>query len=1122
MKNHVCYAFYKSIFFLSFLLFSQLAFAVDISGATTASVATSTINNGAPGDIHITSSGSITLKDTAGTNAVVIDSDNALNNEGSISIDNADNSNGIFVQGNRNASIYSNGSILVSEDYVRTDTNKDGQPDGPFAMGTSRNGIFIQGPGTFTGDVNLDNASAISVQGNDSAGVKITSLLQGALVNDGSISVTGDNALGIDASGGATGTVLQSGTVFAQGLNAIGIHSTGQVNGPFINDGSTISTGFGSTTLSNYSDPATLKSTDIPIDQRISADNLLVGGPAVSIGGSLNQGLLNNGAVGQYAIDTGATGSNAGTITNYDADRTPGAISTYGSAPALQITPYTGTGGVGDLVIGNVVEPVRDITDANGNGNTTETIATFNYDYGIINRGTISSNGLNVGFESTGVLIKGTGDGSRKVVINGGLLNAGGITANAYEANATALSVGPYTVLNRITNGGNIEADVTTDTSHLATAVSIGNNSIVNEIVNTGTIKANATTTGATGSAAAIVDTSGTLASVINHGTISAGLTINDQVNFVSGSKIAIDASGNDAAHPITILQSQLTPTKDTNGDGVIDINDVPTPSLTGDILMGAGNDTLDIQAGTVTGGSVDFGAGIDNLSVSNGSSFSAAVSNVENVVIDNSTATFNILAPITIDQLQVKGNSQFTINTSLASENLTAPRITVNGNASFDSSSTIKIQLENFVNKQFELNLIKAGNLNLNYSDPSSNIIIESSAIYKPSLVVDATSLQVLLVPITAQDLGLTGNESSSFNSFLNYAEENNTVGTALTSYSDLKSLADDYTQLLPDYSDANAKMVASELSLATGPVGARLETLNEVGAGVWSDVSIFGSDQNRNATGVGYSTFGVSMQLGIDFPLFNNFISGIGLALRDVRNDPNKSTFQEVHSTAYDASLYFSYAFHNLSLSAAGFAGLIENYSDRNVNFGGISDEYLGKWHGHYFAGSSKLEYKLSLHKYFIAPAVTVDYFNLSQNGYSETTSNAANPLALSVGRAHTRNLSGTFLLNLGTDTGFVKAADCESNNGYGGSGALKEVYIGYQTELNSSPYSTNVNFVNATGAPFGITDLNGKRKAIVYGARIQRSSGCNMSYYLGYGGEKAGDYMVNKAYAEIRIAF
>ena len=54
--------------------------------------------------------------------------------EGKIAIANADNASGIFVSGPRTADVVNTGTITVDETYSPTDTDNDGDIDGPFAL----------------------------------------------------------------------------------------------------------------------------------------------------------------------------------------------------------------------------------------------------------------------------------------------------------------------------------------------------------------------------------------------------------------------------------------------------------------------------------------------------------------------------------------------------------------------------------------------------------------------------------------------------------------------------------------------------------------------------------------------------------------------------------------------------------------------------------------------------------------------------------------------------------------------------------------------------------------------------------------------------------------------------
>ena len=127
-------------------------------------------------DIRITSTGSV--KPTGGA-AVTINSNNSVKNEGTIAIKGANGSTGILANTNLTGDITNSGTITIDEDYTPTDTDKDGDLDGPFAQGSDRFGIHVLGGGTYTG--NIVNSGTITIEGNQSAGIAIDSALTGSL-----------------------------------------------------------------------------------------------------------------------------------------------------------------------------------------------------------------------------------------------------------------------------------------------------------------------------------------------------------------------------------------------------------------------------------------------------------------------------------------------------------------------------------------------------------------------------------------------------------------------------------------------------------------------------------------------------------------------------------------------------------------------------------------------------------------------------------------------------------------------------------------------------------------------------------------------------------------------------
>ena len=143
-----------------------------ISTERTTPVLTSTAASGAPDSVRVALGGTIRL--TSGT-AVTLNSSHAVSNEGQILLNDVstDGTTGILVQGGNTASVTNSGVITITDNLTPTDTDSDGDPDGPFATGSGRFGIRVVGPGAFTGDITNTPAGNIRVEGNQSAAISV-------------------------------------------------------------------------------------------------------------------------------------------------------------------------------------------------------------------------------------------------------------------------------------------------------------------------------------------------------------------------------------------------------------------------------------------------------------------------------------------------------------------------------------------------------------------------------------------------------------------------------------------------------------------------------------------------------------------------------------------------------------------------------------------------------------------------------------------------------------------------------------------------------------------------------------------------------------------------------------
>ena len=1117
--------------------------AADIDTDISVSVATSTIESGAPGDINITEDGSITILSGANFTAVTLDSDNDILNEGAISVQGVDGATGVLINTGQSGSFYSNGVIEIIEDYERTDDDGDDDLDGVYAVGTNRTGILLEGAGAFTGDIQLGGGNVMSIEGNDSTAVALESALEGSLVNDGSISVVGDNARGIDIQNGLSGDFLQSGSILVRGLDANAITIHGDINGAYSNEGSVVSTGFASTAVTNYADPDTLTDDDTPIADRIDAEDLLDNASAVVIAGSIDNGVLNNGIIDGFLDDDELDDDTKDSIEDFDENRSTGSITSYGSGPALIISPEFDPSGTSDIVIGEVVETVRDTLDDDGDENIDETLATFNYNYGLINRGSITANGLNVGFEATAIRIEGTADGSRQTFIDGGIENTGTIRAIAYEANATAISLGAGAEIGLINNSGYIGGSVTSEDAHSITAILIEDGAVLSEIINTGSIAA--TSVGNESSAYAIRDLSGVLRSIENQGSIAATYSLGGEDDVGVATGVAIDLSDHGASESVTVIQTQIDPVDDFNGDGIIDLDDVNAPSITGNIILGAGSDLIDVQAGAVAGDLI-LGAGNDTVSLSDatlagnlhfdgGDDVFSLTDNavfVGDIYDSNETLEINVTdsafrftndGSVTVRNLSIAGDSSLLIGVDATDLNVSEPRLVVSDTAIIGPNVEVFAAVESFVNADLDLTLIQAGELSIDAA-ALSNLSVSAPSIYQEVVSSDATSLIVSLTPRGASDFGFNINESSAFTSFLDVAAYNSTVGATLTSYFDDDELSDAYRQLLPDYSDAMTRFLSNDLSIATGSISRALDQTHKGRTGAWVQGQVSYERERQATESTGYDGQGVTLQAGWDRAIADGVVVGAAGALRLAKYSLDDDLDADIETTAMDLSTYSTLTFGGVRLDITGAIGKANFYSDRRVYFSEEIEYYAGEWGGMYYAGAVQLGYDAKLGNFYAHPTISLDYFSMAQGDYTETASSSDAVFALAVEEVDTERVSSAARLNFGRRSGQASKVREERAEIYGRPSSrtiyFQNAYVGYRTEISSTAYATNALFTEA-GESFFIQDLTPYENAALFGLAVG-ALGDGYALSFNYDGESAGDYMAYRLGASFRLTF
>ncbi|WP_374472249.1 autotransporter domain-containing protein [Phenylobacterium sp.] len=425
-----------------------------ISTATTAPVQTATVANGQRDDLTVESAG--TIKPTAAGVAVTLNSNNTVRNAGSIGFEaGQSNSTAVLIQGGFTGGFINTGSLVATEDFTPTNSDNDDDLDGPFAQGTNRHGVRLVGPGAFTGDIRNDATGTITIEGNDSAGIRLESQLIGNLTNSGTVNVLGDRGVGISAVN-VTGNARVEGQVLVRGENSVGV-SLGDVGGGVRLQGVVTATGY------RYTD----RLADTP-RSKLDADDLKQGGPAVRIAGNVANGIL----LDVRPADADANDTDEDDDGVADAQEGNAVLTSVGAAPALEVGAADRATTVGLVGAGNNA-------------------------YGLVLKGEAVGLGQIDGVSATGVRIGQAGGGT--TTIQGGIHVQGGRVAavaygtdNAAEGGpATALMLNGNAAVPALRNSGLIEATLNGGAQDARAVVDLSGT--LSLVENTGVIRATAT-----------------------------------------------------------------------------------------------------------------------------------------------------------------------------------------------------------------------------------------------------------------------------------------------------------------------------------------------------------------------------------------------------------------------------------------------------------------------------------------------------------------------------------------------------------------------------------------------------------------------------------------------------
>lgn len=1030
------------------------AFAqVEIGDARTAPVATSNADgNGNAGDVTITSSGSIAI-DTADTAIVTVDSDNNVTNSGNINSRDTDNVTGILVDGSRTGSISNAGTIRIDM------TAPTALPDSrDIATGSGRTGILISGASPFTGNVENASSGLISIQGQDSAGIRLAnnSSITGDILQSGRLDVFGERGVGIDVLGDVIGNLAIAGNMGITGEDSVGVNVAGDISGGIKTTGVISVSGF-------------VNASGVAISGRPNLTNrgLLVNdgsarqaGSAMQISGNVGQGIY----FAQRLNDTGGVVSTGG-------------INMTGSAPAILIN-----GDGTPIAIGRIGQ-ITDPDDPDYNADLL---------YSFVNEGTLVTDALLDDLDATTLDL-------RDAHLTDGLNNSGTMRATVYrsgvEAGATTpthisharvIVIGGGAIAERINNTGTILARgfeaidaVYADRDNiqganriLATAIDIDANGALSELTNLGTISA--VITARDGQAVAIRDGSGTLITLNNSGNINAqGInsdSLGDQAtNF---ELIAIDVSNN---------TSGFTYNQTLYDDP--DVEDDPTPQLQGDVLLGSGDDIINIQSGTVNG-NIAFGDGNDRLIVTGGANVRSGISdtdgNLEILVTDNSTLAIGSADDFNATNVNIDGSSTYSPFVDPISGGVSL--MSASDTITFADGVQIDPLLSTILpNQTNSFAIATAGTLNIDTTLDSLRGAT-TPFLYNTTFSRSASDPNTLIMTLdlrSTNELGLDNQQAAAFTSAYEALQNDSSLGGAFVQITEQNAFNAAYNQLLPEFAAAIRQFVVANTDGNTGAVGSHLKNARrsqDRPGGAWIEEFVYYADKDLAGLSDQFRGFGFGITGGFDTAFGPFHTVGVNLGFATTEVEDVLGVDEPLDVLSLQAGLYAGYETGNLGIDLYAGGGYNDFGSNRNVKIGSFDETAKGDWSGTHYNASATAGYDLNFGKYYMRPSVTASYLSLSEKAYQETGNQG---IALALDKRTSELGTATAMLEFGAK--FVRPRESWWSPSF---------KIGLKNDFIGDGLLTTGRFVNGT-TPFSIAAQQFPETGMILGVTFAAGS-------------------------------
>jgi uncharacterized protein with beta-barrel porin domain len=889
---------------------------VSISSDSKTPVVTSTADGGNPANVTVENNVDLTVPDGA---AITLDSNNTVVNEGNVTSNGTSDATGILIDTGASGTI--TGTVTQSGSISAGGSNDNDN------LGSNNTGILVGGNGTFVGSINNGVGEPIGVVGDNSAGIAVRSTMTGDITAN-NILIAGKNSRGIDISGHLNGNILETGAISLPDESGNAIAIDGEMTGHILNQGTMLTGSAGG------------------YDSKGHLVDATTGGPVLAIGGRLDGGFLND----FYYIDQDNNISQTGDNPDSTYTTGSGSLTGNGGATAILVSPT----GNADAFVG-----------AFGTGDDA---------YGLINEGTVTTDGQIIGLGTSTVSVKGAtvGGAFHNAVIDGGIFNrAGGtISASAIDADAAPIDIGAGGIVPWIRNEGILQSDTYQSTGGNggpggnAFGIVVREGATVGAISNSGTIQP--TAAGSATSAYGIIDYSGSVTSLANSGNITPGIAADS-----SGDLVAIDLSRNTSG--VTF----------TNSDGAV----------TGEVRLGDGSDTLNISGGSIVG-ALSMGGGADTLNLSGTGSIQGGFTSSGSLAISMSGSSLLDATgqdTLHLRSLDLSGDSQLSVTAAGGKTSLD-----VAGVASFTGNARLVPVFTNIISDEDTVTIVSADSVVV--SDPA-NLITAANLPYfytVENTTIDSNTISIDLKRKTATELGLSSAPATLYDHSINALNSDTALATAVGNIKTKADFTSAYRQMEPpSHGSAIVTSATTSQDMAFGIIAQRMDAMRDARRtasilpaprGFWMQEAVTLYDKSETANDPGFDGHTIAFALGVDKALFGFDAIGIGFTQGWSSLDKDLLPGRPLNTTTSQLNAYASWSSGPLFVHAM-VAGAYDHYkSERELVIGDFDRTAKARWSGHQWSANLRAGYEWKLGSFMITPSDDISYLKLHQNDYDE----------------------------------------------------------------------------------------------------------------------------------------